>query len=281
MPDNTEDNENKEDGIVKVWNSLTEKLSHLSPIELMYTVCGNMLNKDSKNNNSNKDNGEEGNNKYRFIEKCVVMHTILAFIISIAMCYFFKSTYKIPMYIILFYGSLRIFDIIVKQIRVILFDSMKKNESDATKENKEEIKNDIINNDKRKSDAEEKYEGHVKSVRRSIILLMHNIIEMVFWFSVLLMGTILLNKESIENMINGTFDKLCDVYSYGDFVSHSALLMSVYSDDYTPLQEIIKPHTWQSRISIIEIITGFIMIVIFMAQFLSAIQIRESIKKSS
>ncbi len=169
---------------------------------------------------------------YYFIEWWVAGHNILAIVASLLLFYFFDASYTIPIYIIVFYGLSRVFEIIIKQIRVILFDTIG-------------VKAIAI-----------------KSARRSIILLIHNIIEMIFWFSSSFMGIILLNKE----IVNEGFNKLADIYSYWDFVWCSTLQMTVFSSGCTKLQEIIRPDNWMSIITQIEILIGFIIIVISLAR---------------
>jgi hypothetical protein len=138
----------------------------------------------------------------------VVAHSFLALTASLLIFYNFTGSEIILIYTILFYGFWRVFEIIIKQIRVILFDTIGVN---AIK---------------------------LKGARRSIILLIHNIFEMICWF---------------------------------DFISCSTLQMTVFSDGYTSIKDIIPKQNLLVEITIGEIIIGFIIIVVAIARFLSVL----------
>jgi hypothetical protein len=175
------------------------------------------------------------NKLYTFIEVWAVTHSILAPMVSIVIFYCFNGEQKYWILALTIYGLFRVFEIINKQIRVILFDT---------------IGVGAI---------------ALKGARRSIILLIHNIIEIICWFSVSFMGIILLNK----NVIDKSFNTLSELYSWSDFILCSTLQMTVFSDGYTSIKDIIPKQNFLTQITIFEIIIGFIIIVVSIARFFS------------
>lgn len=89
------------------------------------------------------------------------------------------------------------------------------------------------------------------------------------------MGIILLNKE----IVNEGFNKLADIYSYWDFVWCSTLQMTVFSSGCTKLQDIIRPENWMSIITQIDILIGFIIIVISLARLFGILPDVKQIEK--
>lgn len=223
----------KEKGIVACWDVITKVLSYISILEIIIRFCKYRL---GYHHEEDTEEYKCGMNKlYNFVEGWVVMHSILAPVLSLVMFYCFNGKEKVVIYAILIYGLLRVFEIIIKQIRVILFDTIGEN---AVK---------------------------LKGARRSIILLIHNIVEMICWFAISFMGIILLNKSVVER----NFEKLSEVYSWFDFILCSTLQMTVFSDGYTSIKDIIQKQNFLATITIIEIIIGFIIIVLALARIFS------------
>lgn len=221
---------NKDEGIVYTWDKVTKILSYVSILELIIEVKRYKMKKLSSNYIEVR---KERDKLYKLINRWVVWNARASIIVSIVMFNFFNSRCKILIYIVLIYGFFRVFEIIVKQIRVILFDTIGKNSV------------------------------AVKGVRRSIILLLYNIVEMIFWFSTTYMGIVLLEKENLKI----SFIHLKDIFSYGDFTVLSALNFTVYSSEFSKVKDLIKPGNLLSTIAQVEIIVGFIIIVISLARF--------------
>lgn len=118
--------------IIWVWETLINFLSKLSIFNLVRK--GSKLNK---------------RNPYLFVDIWILSHTLLS-ILAIVIVKFIQ--YKPILYIILFYGFFRVFEIFIYQIKVCLVDSYKEN-------------------------------ANVKSYRRMVFALIHNFIEIIFWFT--------------------------------------------------------------------------------------------------
>ncbi|MBU3136177.1 hypothetical protein KPL39_07825 [Clostridium gasigenes] len=223
----------KEKGIVAWWDVITKVFSYISILEIIIQIYKYRVGYYSQ------ENKEELKSKmdklYKFIEVWVVTHSILAPVISLVLFYYFDGKEKKLIYTILIYGLFRVFEIIIKQIRVILFDTIGVNAID------------------------------LKGARRSIILLIHNIVEMISWFAISFMGIILLDKS----VVGKSFEKLSEVYSWFDFILCSTLQMTVFSDGYTSIKDIMTKQNFLATITIIEIIMGFIIIVVALARFFS------------
>ncbi len=238
----------KEKGIVAWWDIITKVLSYISILEIIIQIYKYRIGYYREES--------EGKLKpymdklYNSIEIWVVAHSILTPVLSLLIFYYFDGKERILIYGILIYGLLRVFEIIIKQIRVILFDTIGVNAI------------------------------ALKGARRSIILLIHNIVEMICWFAISFMGIILLDKSVVEK----SFERLSEVYSWFDFISCSTLQMTVFSDGYTSIKDIMTKQNFLARITIIEIIIGFIIIVASIARFFSLLpevkQIEDNNKKN-
>ncbi|AQR95605.1 hypothetical protein [Clostridium saccharoperbutylacetonicum] len=222
----------EEKGIVCCWDVITKIFSYISILEIVIQIYKYRIGYYPEKKKQIPDK------MYKFIEWWVVAHSFLALTASLLIFYNFTGSEIILIYTILFYGFWRVFEIIIKQIRVILFDTIGVN---AIK---------------------------LKGARRSIILLIHNIFEMICWFASSFMGIILLYKNTSPQQ---GFEKLSEVYSWIDFISCSTLQMTVYSDGYTSIKDIIPKQNLLVKITIGEIIIGFIIIVVAIARFLSVL----------
>ena len=106
----------------------------------------------------------------------------------------------------------------------------------------------------------------LKSARRSIILLLHNVVEMIFWFSVSLMVVCLLEVNTLDE----SFTHLSDVFYWSDFIKCSTLQFTTFGDDYTAISGLIgNQNLLLINITFWEILVGFIIIVISLTRFFS------------
>lgn len=234
-----------ENGIVGFWDVVTKVLSYISLLEIVLAVNKRwILQKKSatiettKNENGISNEGKKDNNDslYELIEIWVIAHVFLAIIASAITFYDLTPDNRIMLYVLSAYGSIRVFEIIIKQIRVIMFDTI----------------------------GEKAVE--LKSARRSIILLIHNVVEMIFWFSVSLMAVCLLK----ENTLNQSFTHLSDLFYWSDFIKCSTLQFTTFGDDYTTISGLIgNQNIFLVNITFWEILVGFIIIVISLARFFS------------
>lgn len=238
-----------EGGVVGVWDVVTKILSYISLIEIFcffYKRCihydrdeyQRLLKKEKKNEvieNDEKILLERMDKLYGIIELWVSVQVFVAIIVSLLVFYKLTDTHQWLLYLIVICASLRIFEIIIKQIRVILFDTIGKKA--------------II----------------LRSPRRSIILLIHNVVEMIFWFATSLMIVCLLEQRYLGR----NCQYLSEVFNWGDFVKCSALQFTTFGDSYTTISNLIGHQTLLVNITFWEIIIGFIIIVISFARLFS------------
>ena len=105
---------------------------------------------------------------YRFVELWVILNVVLSFVSSIFVFYTEISCNWV-FYPFMFYGALRIFEIIIYQINVLLFDPYRSS------------KQGIV--------------YKIKSPTRLVVLLFHNYFEIICWFSVILIAFLNMNNN--------------------------------------------------------------------------------------
>lgn len=217
-----------ENGIVGFWDLVTKVFSYVSLLVIFLAV--------KKRWNTHKRKTDSVDSIYSLIEIWVIAHVFLAILVSAITFYCLTPDNRILLYVLSTYGSIRVFEIIIKQIRVIMFDTI----------------------------GEKAVE--LKSARRSIILLLHNVVEMIFWFSVSLMVVCLLEV----NTLNESFTHLSEVFYWSDFIKCSTLQFTTFGDDYTAISGLIgNQNVLLINITFWEILVGFIIIVISLARFFS------------
>lgn len=207
----------EEEGVVGIWDTITKILINISILQVIISIWLKVI--DSQEEELKARSKER---LYKFIEKWVSCHTFLAIGASFIIFYGLNKENRVWIFTICIYGCWRVFEIIIKQIRVVLFDTLGKKS------------------------------GKIKSARRSIILLIHNIIEMIFWFACTFMGVILVNLESDVY--------LSEVYKWQDFIKCSTLQMLVFGDNYTIFKEIVPNQSLLLDITFWEVVIGFIVI---------------------
>ena len=160
---------------------------------------------------------------YQFVEKWVIFNLLLVIFGSFITYKFKISTFSI---ILSIYGLLRVFEIIIYQINVMLFDPYRAN-----------LKGKVYK---------------IKSPTRIVVLLFHNYVEIIFWYSVFHLTTSLL--------LNISFD-----YSWGHFIKSSVLCFTTFDVQHHTGVSISK---LISRLAFWEVITGIIMTLISLARFI-------------
>lgn len=98
----------------------------------------------------------EDKTTYRFVDYWVVGNFLFS-IISSVFVFYYNGDLLYIMIVLSVYGSLRVFEVIIYQINVVIFDPY------------------------RAYKAKEKYK--IKSIRRMIIALFHNYVEIMFWYA--------------------------------------------------------------------------------------------------
>lgn len=145
----------KDGFIMDFWETIFKFLSRISLFEFIRFRYKNKIKK-----------------PYTFVEAWVVGNLIFALFSSIFI-YLYPIENSIILWIILIYGISRVFEIIIYQINVILFDPYR-----AQKKNTQ---------------------YKVKSVSRMLVLLIHNYFEIIFWYSAMIIIFKIFHNSSIDN----------------------------------------------------------------------------------
>lgn len=171
-------------------------------------------------------------NKYLFIENWTRFCLLASIACSLFVFYLGQAEWKGWLIVIAAVGLLRVFEIVIRQIRVILFDTVGK------------------------------HAVSLKSSRRSIILLFYNIVEMIFWFSCSFMVVYLTASGNGQDVEGYLFEK----YNFGQFVACSTLQFLTYGDGYTAIGQNIVHNEWLLSITFFEIMVGFIIVLVAFAR---------------
>jgi hypothetical protein len=127
------------------------------------------------------------------------------------------------------YALIRIFEIVVYQLRVIIFDGIGK-------------------------------KALLKGARRSILLLIHNLVEIVFWYATVTIILISLNLGTT---------KLHELGKWNDYIKSSTLFITTYGDNYTVVAKIAGGSKFLAELVFWEVLCGFVMVIVSFARFLS------------
>lgn len=139
--------------ILPFWNSIFGILEYISVFALINLV-------------KEKLNGSRVT--YRFVEIWVLSNLIAAIVSSVAV---YRGVGTIFLLIIIAYGMLRVFEIIIYQINVLLFHPYRS-----------QLKNRAYK---------------IKSPTRIVVLLFHNYAEIIFWYTAIYMALMRLNGQMI------------------------------------------------------------------------------------
>ena len=182
-------------------------------------------------------------NKYSFVEKWVLGNLIFG-LISTLIVYYLPDKYLWVTYIIGIYGCLRVFEVIIYQINVMFFDPY------------------------RASKKGEVYK--IKSPVRMVILLLHNYVEVMFWYTVMI---IVLTRAGGQVIIG----------SWGEYLRSNIICVATF--DSSGIDKIITDCNGEqlgklpvfSGLIFLQIITGIIMTLISLARFMNLMPGIESI----
>ncbi len=175
---------------------------------------------------------------HKFVEGWVLGNLIVA-ILSTLIGYYLGNSLKGLMYFILIYALLRVFEVIIYQLNVLFFDPYR---------------------------AEKKGEVYkIKSPTRMVILLLHNYVEVMFWYA----STIIALVQISGNELGAT---------WGEYVRSNILCIATF--DSSMIQEIVGEfYPKLSSIVFLQIISGIIMTIISLARFMNLMPEVESIEK--
>ncbi len=174
---------------------------------------------------------KKNDNIHIFVERWVLGNLLLAITTTLI-------GYKVKwfLYIIIGYAILRVFEIIIYQLNVLFFDPYR-----AEKRGK-------------------KYE--IKSPTRMVILLLHNYVEVMFWYAAIIIALIQLSG----NLLDAT---------WGEYVRSNILCIATF--DSSGIQEIVGEfYSKLSGIVFLQIISGVIMTIISLARFIGLMPVIDS-----
>jgi hypothetical protein len=167
-------------------------------------------------------------NRYTFVETWVFGHliaSILASIIIYNVDFGPQIWHRAIIWLIIVYGALRVFEIIIYQINMLFFHPFRG----------------------------ENY--HIKSARRTLILLLHNYAEIIFWYSAIQMGLLILAGQSLQ--------QIWVEYIRLNFYCIATLDGSIISNYFGNVPRFI------ANLTFIEVISGLIITIISLARFIS------------
>ncbi|WAM33046.1 hypothetical protein [Caldicellulosiruptor morganii] len=172
-----------------------------------------------------------------FLVDAWVLGNLLFSFLAVVATYYINSCFKIIFWIILTYGVLRVFEIIVYQVNVLFFDRIR-----AKKNN-------------------QKYS--IKSVTRTVILLLHNFVEIMLWYSAMMICLL---------KIGGNFP---DNSSIWDFIRANILNVAIFNAD--EIEQIAGGRN-STIVNLIffENITGLFMTLLCLARFINLLPPVES-----
>ncbi len=163
---------------------------------------------------------------YRFVDFWVVGNFLFSILSSILIFYLHEN-FLYVMIALSIYGFLRVFEVLVYQINVVFFDPYR-----AHKANKE---------------------YKIKSIRRIILSLFHNYVEIMFWFVVITLTT----AKALHISITAT---------WSEYVTSTILCVAVF--DRSGLENIIGGNIFLMKLVFLEIVSGLIMTIISIARFI-------------
>jgi hypothetical protein len=168
---------------------------------------------------------------YKFVDLWIIGNLIAAILSSI-LVYNLTIKNKYLVCIILIYSILRVFEVIIYQINVLLFHPYR-----AKKEG-EEYK--------------------IKSVTRMVIALLYNYIEIMFWYSTMIISIIIFNGENPYNL------------TWIEIIK-SNILCIITLDGNLVKETVNSSYEYLSFLVFLEIISGMIMTIISLARFIGAL----------
>lgn len=205
---------NVNDGfIVAFWEKIFRVLSYISLFAFVSFLRKSYFNKIEKQNVSN----------YKFVEYWVLGNLMFSICASLLVYYVPCMWFT---FILSIYGIFRIFEIVVYQINVMLFDPYR-----ALKEKRKYV---------------------IKSPTRLVLLLMHNYVEIVFWFT-----TTIIYFLGIDDML---------VNSWAYYLQMNFICITTF--DTSEMLRNIKQENIFLLFAFLESVVGFLMTVISLARFI-------------
>ncbi|NKF06933.1 hypothetical protein J1C67_00955 [Clostridium gasigenes] len=209
-------NEVKQDEgfIMDLWEKIFFLLSKISVFEVIRIFVWNRV-----------------KNKFRFVEIWVVTNLGLSITLSLLI---YNLDNNVINWIAFIYAILRVFEIIIYQINVIIFDPYRCEKKGVTYK--------------------------VKSIPRILVLLIHNYVEIIFWYSVMVISIIRINNFEI-------------IYSWLYFVKASFLCIATFNGDL-----IVNNGKFLNNIVFVETFSGIVLTIVSIARFVGILPAVEEMK---
>lgn len=174
-----------------------------------------------------------GKKMYTFVDLWVMGNLLLSMVLS----YFlvnYRGDNKWYIILISIYTFMRVFEVVIYQINVNLFHLYR-----AKKKNRA---------------------YSIKSPTRTMVLLLHNYIELIFWFIIIAIGSVAIIKGRALPVRNWTF---CVRKSFTCFVTldYEAIFDIWFNKDFATKTRLLY-------VGILEVVSGLIMTVISLANFI-------------
>lgn len=163
-------------------------------------------------------------NIYTFVEVWV-FGNLVASILASYIIYNLTPGYRILIYFIFGYSVLRVFEIIVYQVNVLFFHPIRK-----------------VN-------------YYIKSARRTLILLLHNYAEIIFWYSTMLIALLILGGNPLQQ-------------SWAEYIRLNFYCIATFDSTITSLPFDRVP-SFLAHLTFFEVISGLIITIISLVRFIS------------
>ena len=166
--------------------------------------------------------------RYTFVEFWVFGHLLVAILASTIIYNLDPNPqmwYQVLIWFIIAYGALRVFEMIAYQINMLFFHPFRSDDY------------------------------HIKSARRTLILLLHNYAEIIFWYSAIQMGLLILAGHSLQ--------QIWVEYIRLNFYCIATLDSSVINSYFG------NAPRFMANLTFVEILSGLIITIISLARFIS------------
>jgi hypothetical protein len=165
---------------------------------------------------------------YKFVDGWI-LGNLLAGILSTILVYNLSQKSVIIIYIVITYAMLRVFEVIIYQINVLLFHPY------------------------RAHLAGKKYE--INSIPRMVVSLLHNYVEIMFWYSSIVISLVVLNEGAAFSL------------TWSNYIKSNILCIATL--DGSAIKETLNTsYSYLSNLIFVELISGIIMTVICLARFI-------------
>lgn len=208
--------DNNQGFIIEFWSQIFNWLGKISVFNLIRKMKGSI--------------------SYQFVEGWV-LGNLLGAIVCSALVYFSNLNVVWLFYLVVGYGMLRVFEIIIYQLNVLLFDPYRAS------------KRGVV--------------YRIKSPLRMVVLLLHNYAEVMFWYAAITMALIRLSGMPL-------------VAGMGEYIRSSILCVATFdSSGIQELSGNYYPRL--SNIVFVQILTGLVMTILSLARFIGLLPAIDSI----